>query len=136
MQQVYPDTGLVYWTEAMLFADVRYHLFTNNATIDRAITLGGLTEAAWAGYAAVQLNQGNWTFSSVSHFGFAIGIPISFDNTSGAPVTPYGYYVTDVADAILIAVGKFDGFPITIPDGDSYVLIPSMGDVSRATVSP
>lgn len=136
MQQVYPDVGLAFWMTQMLAQDVHYHLFTNDATIDRTINFPGLTEAAWAGYAVVTVIPASWAFNTVAHFGFAIAAPISFDNTSGAPVTPYGYYVTDSTDTQLLAAGKFDGFPITIPDGDSYVLIPSMGDVSRATVSP
>lgn len=136
MNQVYPNAGLTQWLTKMTGADLHWHLFTNNATVDRGVVLGSLTEAVWTGYTLAVVGAIGWTFGLAGNIGVAQNSAIAFLNTSGAPVQAYGYYVTDNTDTFLLAVGKFDAFPITIPDGDQYTMIPSIADLSLAIVSP
>jgi hypothetical protein len=136
MQQVYPDQGLVEWLTRMANGNIQVGLYTNALSIDRTVVFASLSEAAWTGYSRVILNSGSWTISEVSHLGIAIGTPAAFNNGSGSPVTAYGYFFLDNTGALLLAVAQFDAAPITIAAADSYVLIPSMGDLSKATTSP
>jgi hypothetical protein len=134
MDLLFPDDGLVYQLQKILATTVKYRLFTNNVTPTLAFTVASLTEAAWAGYAAVSQDISNYTVIGVSgHNGYALAAPVAFSNTSGAPVTPYGYFVTDNGGTKLLAVARFDAAPVTIPDGQSYNVVPVWGDFSGLT---
>jgi hypothetical protein len=131
MDLLFPDDGLVYQLQRILDTTVKYRLFTNNVTPTLASVVATLTEAAWAGYAAVNQDITNFTIQGVSgHNGYALAAPIAFSNTSGAPVTTYGYFVTDNGGTKLLAVARFDSAPITIPDGQSFNVVPVWGDFS------
>lgn len=131
MDLLFPDQGLVYQLRQILTAGVKYHLYTNNVTPTLSTTLAALTEAAWGGYVALSQSWTNYTINGFTgHAGYALAPPITFFNTSGAPVTAYGYYVTDNANALLLAVARFDSAPITIPDGQSWNVVPTWGDFS------
>jgi hypothetical protein len=137
MPQVFPDDGLNQWLDRMIVGNLLFGLFTNNVTITRSTTWASaaLTEASWAGYSRVTVNSG-WVVSVVGHLGFAIGTPIAFANSSGSTVSPYGYFVLDSTGTWLMAAAQFDGAPVAIADGDSYVMVPSLGDLSKALTSP
>jgi hypothetical protein len=136
MNQIYPDQGLVELLTRLVTPSVHYHLFTNNIIPDLSTTLGALVEAAWAGYAVVTVLPGAFTIGTVTaHVGTIIAAPISFFNTSGGDVTPYGYYVTDAGNTKLYAITLFSGAPITIPDGGSQQVVPIFGDFSRFALS-
>jgi len=131
MQQFYPDDGLVFQLLQIVADDVRYHLFTNDFTPDRDTVLADLTEAAWTGYAYVDVAPGDFATSGVAgHVGYIQAPPITFDNGSGADQSAYGYYVTNVAGTKLLAAARFDSAPITKPDGDQFTVIPVWGDSS------
>lgn len=131
MDLLFPDNGLVYQLNKILTAGVKYRLFTNNLVPALTNTLASVTEAAWAGYVSVSQDWTNFTINGVtSHNGFAIAPPIAFSNASGAPVTTYGYYVTDTANTVLLAIARFDSAPITIPDGQAQNVVPTWGDFS------
>lgn len=131
MDLLFPDQGLVYQLSQILNTTVNFHLYTNNLTPTLSTTLSALTEAAWTGYALVGQNWTNFTLSGVAaHNGYAIAPPITFNNGSGSTQTAYGYYVTDSANTILLAVARFDSAPISIPAGGNYPVVPTWGDFS------
>lgn len=132
MHQIFPDEGLVEILMRIVAPDLHYHLFNNNITVDRSTTLANLTEAAWGGYALVDVVAANWTTSAVvGHNGSLIAAPIGFNNTSGSAQDAYGYYVTNAADSILVAAANFDSPPVSIPDGGTQPVTPVMGDFSK-----
>lgn len=134
MDLLFPDQGLVYQLEQILTAGVKYRLFTNNVTPTLSTVLSGLTEAAFSGYAAVSQSWSNFTTNGVSgHNGFAIAAPINFTNSSGSPVSVYGYYVTDPASSptMLLAVALFDSGPLVIAAGGQATVVPTWGDFSQ-----
>jgi hypothetical protein len=131
MDQIYPDQGLVRLLERMTAADLVYRLFTNDVDPDQDTELGDLTEQVGDGYAAVTVEAADWTLGSVTaHIGTLIAGPISFTPT-GSAWTIYGYYVTDVAGTELLAVGRFDGAPITQAVDDPLLITAVMGDFSK-----
>jgi hypothetical protein len=135
MDQIYPDVSLVPLLQLLAANGFHFHLYTNNATIDRAITLGGLTEAAWSGYAPVNVTSGAFTLSStVGHVGSLLAAPIAFVNASGSSQTAYGYFITDTANTTLYAAAQFDSAPITKVNGDSWIITPVIGDFSGLSV--
>lgn len=136
MNLVFPDQGLQFWMTQMLGSAINLHLFVNNVTIIQGTLLSGLTEATFAGYSVLNLTFGGWTLSVVGHTGVAIYTPQPFTNTSGSAQTVYGWYLTDVANTMLLAAGQFDGAPVSIPDGGTQIVIPSVGDISKALTSP
>jgi hypothetical protein len=132
MDLLFPDQGLVYQIEQILAAGVRYHLFVNNITPTLGTVLSGLTEASFTGYASVSLSWSNYTLNGVSgHNGYALAPPIVFTNSSGSPQNVYGYYVTDSANTLLLAVALFDSAPVSIPNGGTETVLPTWGDFSQ-----
>jgi hypothetical protein len=133
MDQIYPNVGLVEQLTRILTSGVHYHLFVNNVIPDRTSTLIGtpLTEAAWFGYVPIAKALGDFSITGVAGgVGFAIGMPFPFVNSSGGNQTAYGYFVTDVTNAILLAVARFDDAPETKVNGDSWIILPRWGDTS------
>lgn len=134
MNLLFPDVGLVEQLNRILTGSVHYHLYTANVTPTLATVLTDLnaSEAAWAGYAVATRTWSDFATNGVAaHNGYAIGTPISFLNTSGATVNPYGYYVTNTGDTILLACARFDGAPSPIVNGGSLLVVPTWGDFSQ-----
>jgi hypothetical protein len=132
MDLLFPDAGLVAQLSKILSPGVIYKLFTNNFVPTLSSTLGSFTEASWTGYAAVAQNFSNFTINGVAaHSGYAIAPPISFLNSTGAPVQAYGYYVTDAAGTTLLACALFDSPPATIAPAGSLSVVPTWGDFSQ-----
>jgi hypothetical protein len=131
MDLLFPDDGLIYQLKSILSSTVNYHLFTNNVVPTLSTVLSGLTEAAWSGYAPIGQNWSDFTMNGVAgHNGYGIAPPITFSNSSGSPVTAYGYYVTDTTNTILLAIALFDSAPITIAAGGTWNVVPIWGDFS------
>lgn len=131
MNQIYPDEGLLPLLDRMLTASVQYHLFENNVTPDRDTVLGDLTEVSTFGYAAQTVALAGWTLQSVAgHVGTFQAAPLAFTPAGGA-WSVYGYYVTSVAGGVLLAVGRFDGAPIAVPDGVPILVNPIMAAFSK-----
>jgi len=133
MLAYFPDEGLIWMLQQVTANNLKLHLFTNNITPSDSTTLAGLTEAAWTGYAAITLASGSWVSLGVaSHIGTLAYPACVFSNTSGAGVTTYGWYITDNAVTKLVAVGLFDGAPITIAaTTGTYSFVPTIGDLSQ-----
>lgn len=119
-QLVIPDTGKKPIATVVLSGDVihRVHLFKNAATVDHTLTLGGLTEADFSGYASIVLTGGAvqaaldasrravilWDFVSWTKSGV----------TANANI--YGYYYTDSGGA-LIGAELWDASEPMVTDG-------------------
>ena len=132
MNQIYPDAGLVQWLQRMAVGNFHFHLFVNNLVPNKTTLLAGLTEAAWAGYAAITVNAADFALTGVAgHVGTILAAPIAFTNGSAGSQSAYGYYVTDTADAILFAVALFDAAPVAKIVGDSWIITPVIGDFSQ-----
>lgn len=133
MTQIYPDAALVPLLQRLLTGGINLHLFANNAVIDQSITLSGLTEAAWAGYAVQNVPAAAFTLTGVAaHVGGATAAAVAFGNTSGGNQSAYGYYATDAANTVLLWCARFDAAPIVQPSGGSWVVTPTVGDFSQA----
>lgn len=133
MTSFFPDEGLIKMLQLVVANNLKLHVFTNNITPSDNTVLSGVTEAAWTGYAAITLSSGSWVSLGVSgHIGALAYPTVTFSNTSGSPVTAYGWYITDNAVTMLIAVGLFDSSPITIAaTTGTYSFIPTLGDQSQ-----
>jgi hypothetical protein len=132
MEAVYPDEGLVELIDRMTNTTMHVHLFTNDLTPDEDTVLADMTEAAWTGYAAQDVDPGDWTLKGVAnHQGYALANPVEFDNGSGVDQDAYGYYITDSGDSMLLQAVRFDSPPSTKPDGESWTVFPTWGDDSQ-----
>lgn len=133
MNQIYPDDGLLAMLlDVVTAGGLDFHLFTNNYTPVRGSLIGNFTEAAWAGYAVVNVLPAAFLIQSVSgHVGTIIAPPISFANTSGGVVNAYGYYATRHSDGKLRFAARFDGAPAVILDGGSQQVTPILSDFSE-----
>jgi predicted ATP-grasp superfamily ATP-dependent carboligase len=131
MDQIYPNEGLIQLLQAGITPKVTVHLYTTNTPPSPASTLGGFTEAGWAGYVAVDVLVAAFTFSSVVGNVASLQAPnVLFSNGSGSPVTAYGFYVTNSAGTLVLWAAQFDGAPITIPASGTYQVTPIIGNYS------
>ena len=132
MNQVYPNAGLVLFLQRMALGDFHFHLYANNYTPVKGSTLLNFTEAPWLGYVDIAVAAAAFTLYGVAgNVGSLLAAPIAFVNTSGAPQSAYGYYVTDTSDTILLAAAIFDASPISQNNGDSWLVTPVLGDFSQ-----
>jgi hypothetical protein len=132
MLQIYPDDGLLEVIFQIAGLNLSMRLFTNNIIPSKFDTVASYTEAAWAGYVRQNVNAGNFTISGVSgHAGYAYGPPIIFNNTSGGPVTSYGYFCVDQATNKLMFCARWDVGALVTPDGTTIGVIPILGDFSQ-----
>lgn len=131
MHQIYPDAGLDGFLLRMLDPSLKYHLFSNNVTPDRATVLGDLTEISGGVTSPITVALASFSLSGIAnHVASRLAAPIAFVNGSGSPANAYGYYVTDAASAILFACARFDSAPVSKADGDSWQVTPIIGDFS------
>jgi hypothetical protein len=91
-----------------LLATPNVHLFVNNLAVAWNTVIGDLTEATFAGYAAIALPA----FSAPVHLASnGQGLVASINFVGGAIVAPgqvaYGYYLTDTTNAILYWLETF-----------------------------
>jgi hypothetical protein len=108
-----------------------FHLFTNNVSPTHSDTLGTYTEAAWTGYAAQV--AGGWsapTLDGTFHATTTGGL-MTFTNPSGSSQSVYGYFVTDNPKTTLVFVERFTGAPLTIPNGMTLTVTPTITDQSE-----
>ena len=132
MTSIYPDEGLGNALFKTVGPNVYMGLFVNNFTPDQSTVMANLTEAAWGGYAGVTLAQASWTISVAGHVGLGVQLsPVSFDNTSGSDQSAYGYFLRDNLGNVFQAT-RFDSAPLTRHDGESFVIIPVVGDFSTS----
>lgn len=111
-----------------LDTNVNIHLYTGTPTISRTLTVGGVTEIAYPGYALATLSGAvdggidanfwdTWTWPTVT-----------FQATSapGSPVTANGAFVTDSSNTVLLWIEPF-AVPFTFTNsGDGFTMNPNL----------
>jgi hypothetical protein len=113
----------------------RARLFTNNYTPTRDVELADVTEAAFPGYAPIDLYAPDWTDpidvngAAVSWYTMA---PVVWQALSGSTWC-YGYYVTDWANAVLLWAARFDAPQLA--NGTTPV-VATLGFSSRSVNEP
>jgi hypothetical protein len=112
----------------------KLRLFKNNIAVSKATVLANLTEATFAGYAAITLASVNWAAATVSgHLATSVdGVPHVFTrSTTGAGETEYGWYITDAGNTKLYACALFSTGPFTVTNsGDTITVNLTLTDQS------
>ena len=102
------------------------HLFTNNLTPAEGTTLGGVTEATAAGYAAVTLIGTAWSITTDGG-GITTASYSEITFTFTTAVTCYGYYITTSSTYSggikLLWLERFTGAPFVLPSGGGQIAI-------------
>jgi hypothetical protein len=132
MHQIYPNAGLVEWLHRMIGDGVNYHLYDNDFTPDQGTILTDLNEASFSGYApAGKVSSDFQDIGIVNNNGLIMATPAAFSNTSGLDAQVYGYFVTNGANDILLAVGRFDITPTIVFANDNFYLTTLFADFSK-----
>jgi hypothetical protein len=111
----FQDSGIQYditnFTTGAL-ANAKLHLFQHGPTISNATVLSALTEATFAGYAAVAMS--GWSASTVTdHVASSTANPCTFTLTSGSQAIG-GWYVTDSTSTYLLCAGNDPNDPVNL----------------------
>ena len=129
MIQVFPDVTLVPSLLRLVSPTLYYWPYDNDVTPGHATVLGDFT---FGGLNAFIVPVGNFTLTGVtSHVGKITAADGTFTNTSGSSQTVYGYFVTDAdsggaPSGNLVMAARFDGAPITVPDGGFINVTPTL----------
>lgn len=130
---IFPNTGLLIIANSAvvnLWPTTFWGLYTNNVTLSPATTWSSLVEAAWTGYA--RQVPASWTTNGIiANIAVQSANSITFTNSSGSPVTCYGYFVIVAAGPTLVAIEEFSGAPVTIAAGGTLTVNPVIGDFSQ-----
>ena len=134
MNQIHPNASLVPLLQLQVASDVKIKLYTNDLTPGVGTVLGDFTEqGSGTGYAAITVAAADFSLTGVSgNIGTVQASPVTF-TASGGAWTVYGYYVTNTGNDKLLAAARFDGAPITVPDGGTRVVVPIFSLQSRYT---
>lgn len=112
----------------------KLRLFKNNVIVSNATVIANLTEADFAGYAAVTLTAATWAAAAAAaHVASSqYGASVTFSrSTTGATQNIYGWYLTDAGGTKLYACANFTGAPIPITNsGDNIAVTPTLTDQS------
>jgi hypothetical protein len=133
MLAVYPNEGLKFLYDSFLTgaATLRVRLYVNNYTPVPGSVYLNFTEASWGGYANVPITSGDLSFNGiVGNRAVFLFDPVAFLNSSGSPVTTYGYYVSDSSGTTVFQAALFDTARV-IPNGDSTSVIVALSDFSE-----
>ncbi len=99
-------------------------LFVNNVTPSDTDTSATYTEMSTHSYSAKTLTAASWSISQVSGVAEAAYAQQVFSFTAAAPVTVYGYIVTDNTDGVLLWAETFDGGKVIEHAGDEIKITP------------
>ncbi len=121
-----PTTGEVkllhYITNMVSPTNLVLHLYSNDPTINAALTTSLITEVgAGIGYAPITLVGTAWTTTTPGGLGTAVYSEVTFTFTTAQSV--YGYYVTSTSASQLLWIEKFSGAPFTLPSGGGTIAI-------------
>lgn len=135
MNIIFPDPALVWMLRRVVGVGLLYHLFRNNHTPALSDTIADYQEASWSGYAPILIPAANWILGNVDgHVGVLQAGAVNFPNTSPAPMSVYGYYVTDDTDTDFVCAARFDIVPFVIVTGDFCPVTPLLGSYSGNSV--
>jgi hypothetical protein len=132
MKQIHPDVSLIPLMRRVVADDVRVKLYTNDFTPDRDSVLADFTEKDVAnGYAAIDVPAADFVLDGVvAHKGVLMALPITFTPTNDGGVNIYGYFVTSLDDADLLACARFDA-PTDWDVPNTVEMWPVFGDESQ-----
>ncbi len=120
MALVVPNVGEVKLLKYMLNNEAALnevlHLYSNDPTLSQTSVVGDFTEVSAAGYSAITLAGGSWTFATTT----ASYPEQTFTFTTSA--TAYGYYVTTTANDLLWAE-RFTSAPFSLPGSGGQIQI-------------
>jgi hypothetical protein len=108
---------------AAQYAGAYLRLYSNNYTPVEATVAPDFTEAAFTGYAAVQLNA--WPAPTNDGFGHAKSLhPNANFVATGGPGTGdlYGWFLTDASGTLLYAAERFSSAPLNLAVGVNLVI--------------
>lgn len=106
-------------------------LFVNDVQTDGVFDASAFTEMSGHGYAAKQLETGNWVIDNDPDGAAAIRHPrVTWTFTSGSPLRVYGYYVVDASGALRWS-GRFIGTVMTGSPADTLTLVPTFSFEGR-----
>jgi len=110
-----------------LLTSVNYslRLFKSDTDVTDATVVGDLTEADFAGYAAITLNSASWTTTPGSPSVATYAQQTFTRSSSGAQQLVYGYYVTTAGGA-LRWLEKFDSAVIMELINDAIKITPRL----------
>ena len=132
---IFPNVGLLQIAQSMVtsfWPTLAWGLYTNNVTLGPATTFASLSEASWTGYA--RQTPSGWTVNGIiANIAVSSAGSITFTNSTGSPVTAYGYFVLMASGSNLIAIEEFSGAPVTIAAGGTLSINPVIGDFSQYT---
>lgn len=131
MTLLVPNNGegdaLSYFVNKSAPQDLVLRRYSNNVTPAETDTAASYTEAAFTGYAALQLAGAGWTItegapSSAAH------AQQTFTSTAGAQsVSCYGYYMTRLTSGRIALAERFTDGPYTIVNnGDQIKITPQI----------
>jgi hypothetical protein len=137
MHQIYPDDGLIKILERIANdagAGCYWRLFESNTTPSLADTIATYT-LSLTSWGRIQVPLASFTLEQVfTHIGQIQAANITFTNTTGATKTVYGYIITDAAETKLLGTARFDAAPVTVLNGGTVVVTPTLGDQSLLSV--
>ncbi len=105
-------------------------LFTNNHTIVEGTVLTDLTEVSVSGYARQALTGFGGPTGPVGGVWTSTAGNVTFTNSSGSPVTIYGWFYVGNARAVFYGGGNF-GTALTLPAGGTLVFSPAWNDTTN-----
>ncbi len=104
---------------------VNMGLYTNNHALAETDTIAAITEAANAGYARQLLSGWGAPVGPVGGVWDSIAANVTFSNSSGSPVTIYGFFFIGVTRGVFYGGGLFPT-PLTLPAGGTLIFSPSL----------
>jgi hypothetical protein len=105
-------------------------LYVNNHAIVEADTYASITECSVAGYAQQNMLTPSPPSGPVGGVWDSIYANVTFLNTSGSPVTIYGFFFLGASRSIFYG-GALFGTPLTLPAGGSLIFSPSLNDTTN-----
>jgi hypothetical protein len=109
------------WLKGAAPPNLTLRLYSNNYTPVLDEEVSDFTESGMAGYAAVNLVQGNWTVTDTLGVLAATYPAITFTFTGGGTI--YGYFVTDVAKTLVYWAELGAGGPFIYSSGGGQLIV-------------
>ena len=129
MIQIFPDATLVPSLLRLVGANLYYWPFISPTSLSLANVLADFSLSTSTGFT---VPVANFTLTGVSaHVGKITAPDQAIVNSSGSSADMYGYFVTDAIaggspSGNLVMCALFDGAPITLPNGGTYNVTPTL----------
>ena len=121
MALVVPNEGETEMLGRVLDVDVKLKLYVNDLIPEESHVLSDLTESTGSGYSDKTLATGSWSYDFDAGDARASYPQQDFVFTGGETV--YGYYITDLAETLILWVERFSDGPYIIPSGGGTIRV-------------